>query len=133
MRGKFQFLHKIRQTLEINVVNIGAKQINYYHKILEIYSLQNIYFLCLGTFTPVTIHGNMVVDGILASWYAVSDHDSAHLVMALIRWFPKMTAWIFGESDGSPAFVNNVEYLGKLGAPYGQLYERTHSFTARKM
>ena len=77
--------------------------------------------------------GNIVVDGLLASWYAMTDHDSAHLAMTLIRWFPKTTAWIFGESDSSSAFVNIIEYLGKLVAPHNQLHEGTNSFTVRKM
>ena len=38
----------------------------------------------LGAFVPLTIEGNIVVNGLLASCYASSDHDLAHTGMAPI-------------------------------------------------
>ena len=55
-----------------------------------------------------------MVDGILASCYASSDHDKAHFAMAPIQWFPEMIHLIFGRDDGSPAYVNTVKSLVKL-------------------
>ena len=47
-----------------------------------------------------------MVDGVLTSCYAVSDHNLAHIAIAPIRWFPEMFQWIFGEDNNSPAIVN---------------------------
>ena len=41
-----------------------------------------------GAFTPVTMEGNIVVDGVLASCYAFADHDLAHIGITPMRWFP---------------------------------------------
>lgn len=39
-----------------------------------------------GSYAPVTSHGTIIVDGVLASCYAViEDHDLAHLVLAPVR------------------------------------------------
>ena len=35
-------------------------------------------FTTLGAYTPVTVEGNIAVDGVLASCYAFADHDLAH-------------------------------------------------------
>ena len=50
----------------------------------------NILYSYLGDFAPVTMGGNIVVDGVLASCYALSDHDLVHIVMTPMRWFPAM-------------------------------------------
>ena len=44
--------------------------------------------LFLGAYVPLTIEGNIVVDGILASCYAYADHDLGHLGMMPFRWLP---------------------------------------------
>ena len=53
------------------------------------------------------MEGNIVVDGVLASCYASSDHHAAHIGMTPIRWFPEIMNWIFGVDSG----VDNG-YLG---------------------
>ena len=58
--------------------------------------------------------GNIVVDGVLASCYAFSDHDLAHIAMTPMRWFPFVMNYIFHVKDGSPGFVNIAEDLGRL-------------------
>ena len=68
-----------------------------------------------------------MVDGILASCYASFNHNLAHLTMTPMRWFPQITAWIFGENNGSPTFVNIAKHLGKWLMPDDILYEK-HSF-----
>ena len=70
--------------------------------------------LLLGAYTPVTKEGNIVVDGVLASCYAYSDHVLAHIVMTPIRWFPQMMEWIFGKENGSPGYVIALTNLGSL-------------------
>ena len=64
------------------------------------------YLIVLGAYVPITLEGNIVVDGVLASCYASFDHDLAHLVIALMRWYPEITEWIFGVENGSPGYIN---------------------------
>ena len=64
--------------------------------------------------------GNIVVDGVLASCYAFSDHDLAHLTMTPMRWLPKTMDWIFSENNKSPGYVNFLEHIGRLMLPYDQ-------------
>ena len=45
---------------------------------------EKIISLLLGAYTPLTKEGNIVVDGVLASCYAFSNHDLAHTAMAPI-------------------------------------------------
>ena len=72
----------------------------------------------VGAFTPVTMDGNIVVDGVLASCYAFADHDVAHIGMLPLRWFPGPIDWIFGIDNGAPAYVNVIADYGKYGLPY---------------
>ena len=58
--------------------------------------------------------GNIVVDGVLASCYASTDHDVAHFAMAPMRWFPEMTEWIFGDDKFGPCYVNLAKDLRTL-------------------
>lgn len=64
------------------------------------------------------MEGNIVVDGVLASCYASTYHDIAHIVMMPIRWFPWVIKWIFGDDNGMLAFVNILEYVGRSVLPY---------------
>ena len=73
-----------------------------YHNILKI-------SLSAGAFTPLTMEGNIVVDGVLASCYASTHHDLAHIGVTPMRWFPGMVQWIFGEDSGKSAYVSVLE------------------------
>ena len=55
-----------------------------------------------------------MVDGILASCHASTDHHLAHLGVAPILWFPEIIELIFGEDSGVPAFVTIAEEVAKL-------------------
>ena len=59
------------------------------------------------------MEGNILVDGILASCYASTDHDLAHMGMTPLRWFPKMTSWIFGEETEFQISSSIAKQLGK--------------------
>ena len=62
---------------------------------------------------PLTVEGKIMVDGILASCYASTNHDSAHMAMISIRWFPRIVDWIFGEENGSSVFGKIAKQFGK--------------------
>ena len=59
----------------------------------------------IGAYAPLTMDGNIVVDGVLASCYANTDHDLSHIGMTPIRWFPGIMNWIFGTDKGFPGYV----------------------------
>ena len=66
-----------------------------------------------GAFTPVTVEGNVIVDGVLASCYASVDHDSAHIAMAPLRWFPEIMDCLFGEDNGIHVFAEVFDNMGQ--------------------
>ena len=66
--------------------------------------------------------GNILVDDVLASCYASTHHDLAHIGMTPIRPFPSIMDCIFGEDDGSLIYAKLLEEFGKLMAPYGITY-----------
>ena len=68
-----------------------------------------------------------MVDGTLASCYASTYHDSAHVAMISIRWFPRIVDWIFGEENGSSVFGKIAKQFGTLALPNRQFFE-TRSF-----
>ena len=59
----------------------------------------------------MTLGGTIIVDGVLASCYATVQYDVGHIVMTPLRWFPRMTEWILGDTT---TFVNMAEDLGRL-------------------
>ena len=61
--------------------------------------------LYAGAYTPLTEEGNILVDEVLASCYAVVDHDLGQLMMAPIKLFSETIQMVFGEDDGIPAVV----------------------------
>ena len=66
-----------------------------------------------GAYAPITMEGNISVNGVLASCYASTDHDLAHIGMTPLRWFPKMTSWIFGEETEIKMSRSIAKELGK--------------------
>ena len=59
------------------------------------------------------MEGNLLVDGILASCYASSDHGLAHMGMAPVRWFPA----IIGEDNISPSYINVAKEIYRWVIP----------------
>ena len=76
-----------------------------------------IYNCIAGAYTPLTMEGNLIVDGILASCYAFFDHDVAHFGMAPLRWHPGMTEWFFGEDEGISSYVEILAHMGQWVVP----------------
>ena len=77
-------------------------------------------FILQGAYVPLTMEGNIVVEGVLASCYGSFDHDIAHLVMAPMQMFPEITAWIFGEDKPFPFYVKTAVELGEWIIPFQQ-------------
>ena len=77
----------------------------------------------LGFYVPLTMDGNIVVDGILVSCYGSFDNDLAHIVMAPIRWFSEVIEWIFGEDKEISAYAKINIQFGEWALPYGQSYK----------
>ena len=70
---------------------------------------------------PLTMEGNIMVDGVLASCYPSADHDLAHVGMTPVLWFPQITEWIFGVDNGLQVYSAIAEQLSQWMLPYGQL------------
>ena len=65
----------------------------------------------------MTMDGKILVDGVLASCYAFSDHDMAHIGMTPVRWFPRLIEMIFGKHNESPDYINVVDGLANIMFP----------------
>ena len=66
---------------------------------------------------PLIAEGKLLVDGVLASCYASSDHDLAHLTMTPMQMFPTLMDWLFGEDIGYPVYVSTLRKLGMMILP----------------
>ena len=69
------------------------------------------------------MEGNIVVDEVLASCYASSDHDLVHSATILVRYFPEWTTWIFGEENGFSTQIEIMQNFHKWYMPNNHLYE----------
>ena len=65
-----------------------------------------------GAYVPLTMEGNIVVDGVLTSCYPSAHHDVAHLGMIPIRWFPEIIEWMFGADPEFQVYVKIASYIG---------------------
>ena len=64
--------------------------------------------------------GNIVVDGVLASCHASSDHDMAQLGTVPLQWFPEITLMLLGEDAVSPSLVSIEEELKRWMLPFAK-------------
>ena len=60
-----------------------------------------------------------MLNGMLASCYAFSDHDLAHLMLAPMQWYPHIMGWIFGIEY--PDYISILTDLGGLLLPFNSL------------
>ena len=72
----------------------------------------------LGAYTPLTKEGNILVDDVLASCYASTHHDLAHIGMTPMRIFPSIMEWTFGQDDGSSVYIKLNEEFAKFLTPF---------------
>ena len=68
------------------------------------------------------MEGNIVVDYILASCHASCDHDIVHITLVLVRYFPQLIMWIFGEEDGLSSFIKISLHFHKWVIANNHLY-----------
>ena len=92
---------------------------------LKIISDSDISYLLSGAYVPLTMEGNILVDGILASCYPSVRNDLAHIGMTPMRWFPWMVEQIYGEGEGSgsPGYVEVARQWARWVLPYQQQYK----------
>ena len=80
----------------------------------------NICIFFLGAYVSLTREGKIVVDGVLTSCHASCYHDLAHIGTIPFQQYPEITALIFGEEDGSPAYVNILREFSRWVLPFDQ-------------
>ena len=83
----------------------------------------NVLFQISGAFVPVTMEGNIIVDGILASCYGITDHDLAHILLSPMRFIPGIMEWIYGQEDGAQGYMNIIRWVGSLVVPDSIWYD----------
>merc|ERR1719187_2739758 len=62
-----------------------------------------------GAYVPLTEHGTLLVDGILASCYANGPHNWAHALMTPARWLP---SFFLGGEEGERLFATAAKHVG---------------------
>ena len=72
----------------------------------------------------MTMEGNIVIDGVLASCYPSAHHDLAHIGMIPIRWFPDTFKWIFGNENGILFYVTMTEEIGMWVIPMEPVFRK---------
>ena len=80
-------------------------------------------FTMQGAYVPLTMEGNIVVDGILASCYPSCYHDLGHIGILSTQFARTIMEWIFGEDNGSSSYVNIFNDLGEWVLPPDYLLE----------
>ena len=70
-----------------------------------------------GAFVPLTMEGNVLVDGVLASCYAFLDHDMAHVGMKPLLWFPSIMDLLLGEDQSVHGYATILQHLGGMMSP----------------
>ena len=68
----------------------------------------------LGAYAPLTMEGNIMVDGVLASCYANYDHDRSHFAVAPISWMLGLIEAVFNVHTDSPGYVGLVDDASAL-------------------
>ena len=83
--------------------------------------MQHILFVS-GAYAPLTIDGNIIIDGVLVSCYADVDHDLAHSSMIPLFWCKQAMEWIFGYDTGFPVYINIARQFSSMMLPDGQYW-----------
>lgn len=76
-----------------------------------------------GAFAPLTREGTVVVDGVVASCYAVVDqHSLAHWAFAPLRLMHSWTGTTGGHGDGVHWYSQLLHWLGRMLLDSGRLH-----------
>ena len=73
----------------------------------------DIHCFIIGAYTPVTMDGSIIVNGLAVSCYAYFDHELANIGMTPMQWYPEIVDWIFGRDKESPGYINLVSNVAK--------------------
>ena len=119
-------LHDARQISTTNILwnslhMLNLKNVQQLSILIYIGTSQKNSSFFVGAYAPLTAEGNIIVDGVLASCYAYSHHDVAHIFMTPIHWFPQMMEWIIGEENGFLGFAKVVEDLERVMLLFHQI------------
>ena len=88
----------------------------------------NVHFplvLFPGAYVPLTSDGTILVNGVLASCYASSDHELVHLLMLPMTWFPEILEGIFSTEEGLQVYLKVFKDLGRWIAPASIVHQGT--------
>ena len=72
----------------------------------------------VGAYVPLTIEGNIIVSGVLASCYA----DIHHLTMSPMQRFSAVIEWVLGDDIGFAAHVSTARQLRLMLLPDGHFW-----------
>ena len=75
-------------------------------------------FIRLGAYTPLTDHGTLLVNDVMASCYASFAHQVAHTFMAPFRWMPTLME-PEPEAEGMRWYPRVLRTLGRWTLPGG--------------
>lgn len=97
---KFKFNQQQSRTIKTKVMFDEIVSVNYVPK--------------HGIYAPLTRDGNIVVNSVVASCYAlISDHDLAHISMAPVRWLSYLYETMFGLRPETPTYERTVDYINR--------------------
>ena len=60
------------------------------------------------------------MDGVLASCYASFNHDTQHIVMKPLLWFPSMMDMLLGEEKSIHSYVTILQHVSGVMSVYVQ-------------
>ncbi|OZC10072.1 intein splicing region [Onchocerca flexuosa] len=76
-----------------------------------------------GVYSPMTVEGSIVVDGVLASCFSqVESHFTQKLVYDFLVFLRRIFGWLMQSLDEPiqhlPTFINSIHHLGRFAVPF---------------
>ena len=63
------------------------------------------------------MEGSIMTDEVLASCYAFTDHDLAHISITPMLWIPAIANLVLGDDSGIPVYIKIAETMGSMVLP----------------